>query len=93
MERSDHARGTHKLETAEGGTSQNTESKQMIPGDSLPENRKRRDKSGHSKKSTGPEALTLWRQQRGRRIRTRIRTDRGRGTHQLGPQRKKQIRT
>jgi len=44
-------RGTHKLETAEGGTSQDTERKQMSEGHSQTGDRRGRDKSGHGKKA------------------------------------------
>ena len=47
---SDQARGTHILETAEGGTCQNMEKKPQGKGHSLSGDSRGRDKSGHRKK-------------------------------------------
>jgi len=48
----DRSRGTHILETAEGGTSQDTEGNRQTKGHSLPGDHRGRDKSGHRKKLT-----------------------------------------
>ena len=49
---SNQARGTYKLEIAEGWTSQDMERKQPSEGHSLPGDSRRRDKSGYIKKVT-----------------------------------------
>jgi len=46
--------GTHKLETSEGGTSQDTERKQPIQGHLLPGDHRKRDKSEYRKNTTKP---------------------------------------
>jgi len=61
---SDQARGTHQLETTEGGTSQDTEKKGPSKGHSLPGDHRERVKAGHGKKATKQGALTSWRPQR-----------------------------
>ena len=50
QKQSDQARGTHELETAEGGTSQDMERKQLSKGHSQTGDGRGRDKSGHRKK-------------------------------------------
>jgi hypothetical protein len=52
-------------------------------GNSLPEDRRGRDKSGHGKKATEREELTSWRPQRGRQLRALKESDRARGAHFL----------
>ena len=52
---------THKLETGEGGTCQDTERSQPTKVHSLPGNSRGRDLSGHRKKSIDRGALTSWR--------------------------------
>ena len=59
-------RGTHKLESVEEGTSQDTETNRASEGNSLPGEHKGRDKSGHGNKLSGRAALTLWRVHRER---------------------------
>jgi len=49
---SNQVRGTHFLETTEGGKSQDTERKQPSEGHPQPKDHRRRDKSGHRKKLT-----------------------------------------
>jgi len=60
---SDQARGTHRLEIAEGGISQDMERKQPSKGHSQTGDGRGRDKSGHRKKVTKKGALTSWRGQ------------------------------
>jgi hypothetical protein len=60
----DRVRGTHSLETVEGGTRQDTERNGLSEGHSLPGDSKARDLSGHGNKPTEQGALTLWRWQR-----------------------------
>jgi hypothetical protein len=67
---SDRARGTHSLETAEGGSVQDTERSRPSKGNSRPGNRRGRDKSGHEKKVTERGALTNWRPHREGQVRT-----------------------
>ena len=57
---SDHATGTHILEMASGGTSQNTKRKRLgdVHWHSLPGDRVGRDKSGRGKRATGSGELT-----------------------------------
>ena len=74
--------GTHKLEIAEGGTSQGMERKPLSKGH-LPTGVGRgRDKSGHRRKVTVKGALTAWRWQRDK-VRTWKKSDQARGTHSL----------
>ena len=47
---SDQTRGTHSLETTEGGTSQDMEREQPSKGHSLPGDHRGRDNAGHKKK-------------------------------------------
>jgi len=79
----DRARGTHRLETAEGGTSQDTERKQPTKAHSPTGDGRGRDKSGHGKKATDQGTLTFWRWQREGQVRTRKESDRLRHTHFL----------
>ena len=66
----DRGRGTHSLETEEGGTSQDTERKQLSKAHSLPGDGRERDKSGQGKKATKQDTLTDWRWQRKGQVRT-----------------------
>jgi len=59
--RTDQARGTHFLETIEGGTSHNTERNQLSKGHSHPRDHRGRDNSGHGKELTEKGGLTSWR--------------------------------
>jgi hypothetical protein len=79
----DRARGTHKLEMAEGGTCQDKERNRLTEGHSLSGDSRGRDLLGHRKKPTDRGALTAWRQQREGLVRTRKEIDRARGTHFL----------
>ena len=80
---SNQARCTHKLEMGEGGTSQNTERKQLSKARSQTGDGRGREKSGHGKKVTKQGALTSWRRQRKGQVRTRIESDQARHTHFL----------
>jgi hypothetical protein len=66
----DRARRTHSLETAEGGTCEDTERYRPTELHSHSEAGSRRYLSAHGKKPTGRGALTNWIQQRERFIRT-----------------------
>ena len=78
----DRARCTHSLETAEGGTCQDTERRRLSETHSLTGDNKGRNLSGHGKE-TGQGALTTWRQQREELVRTRKESNWARGTHFL----------
>src|SRR6267142_2391385 len=80
---SDRARGTHFLESADGRTSQDMERIQPSKGHSLPGEHRQTDKSGHGKNRTEQGALTDWRAQTDRQVRTREESNRARGTHRL----------
>ena len=60
----DRARGTHKLETASGGRSQDTERNRPSKGHSRPGDRIGSDKSRYGKKPTGQGVLTNLRPRR-----------------------------
>ena len=79
----DRARGTHRLEVAEGRTCQDTERNRPSKAHSLSGDGRQRDLSGHGKKKTDRGALTNWRRHRARLVRTRNETDRQRQTHCL----------
>ena len=57
---SDQPRPTHKLETAQGGTTQDTERIRTAEAHSLPGDRTGWDKSGHGKDLTDRGLLTNW---------------------------------
>src|SRR5580698_8158487 len=80
---SDRARRTHGLETASGGTSQDTERIRPTEAHSRTGDRIGRDKSGHGKNPTDRGALTNWRPHREGQVRTRKESDRPRRTHHL----------
>ena len=80
---SDRARGTHILETASGGTSQETEIIRPSEGHSLPGDSIGWDKSGHGMNEIQRGTLTFWRQRQEGQVRTRKESDRARGTHTL----------
>ena len=79
----DRAMRTHALETAQEGTSQDTERNEPSDWHSPTGDRTGRDKSGHGKKLTERCVLTLWRPHRKGQVRTRNETDRAMRTHQL----------
>ena len=67
---SEQMRGTHKLESADGQTSQDTEGIQVSKGHSHPGERRWMDKSGHRRNLSEQGALTNWRAQMDRQVRT-----------------------
>src|SRR5947208_2050200 len=77
------ARHTHVLETAEGGTCQDTERNRPSEVHSRTGDGRGRDLSGHTKKPTERGSLTSWRWQREGLVRTRKETDRASHTHHL----------
>ena len=79
----DRGKDTHKLETAEGATCQDTERNRPREGHSRPGDGRGSDLSGHGNKSTEGRTLTNWRRQRVRLVRTRKQVDRGKDTHVL----------
>jgi hypothetical protein len=79
----DSARGTHVLETSEGGTCQETEKNRQSEGHSLAKDSRGRNLSGHGKKYTEEGALTSWRQQRDGLVRTQKEIDQARCTYLL----------
>src|SRR6267142_2058357 len=83
QKQSNRARGTHFLESADGRTSQDTETIRPSEGHSPPGERRGTDKSGHGNNPTERGALTSWRAQTDGKVRTRKESDRARGTHQL----------
>ena len=80
----DQAKRTHELETASGGTCQDTE--KIRPSKAYPHSGDGRgmDLSGHRNKPTERGALTAWRWQKEGLVRKRKETDRTRRTHELG---------
>ena len=79
----DRPRRTHILETAEGGTCQDTERNRPIEAHLHPGDGRGRDLLGHGKKSTDRGVLTSWRRKREGLIRTWKEIDRPRCTHPL----------
>ena len=80
---SNQTRNTHKLETTEGGTSQDMERKQPSKGHLLSGDHRGRDKSGYGKKVTKQGALTSWRPQREGQVRIWKESNQMRSTHSL----------
>ena len=80
---SDRARGTHILESASGGTSQDTERIRLSEGHLPTGDGVERDESGHGKNPTKRGVLTSWRRHREGQVRTRKESNRATGTHQL----------
>ena len=74
---------THVLETAEGGTCQDTETNRPREGHPQTGDGRRSDLSKHGNKSTQGRTLTCWRRQTERLVRTRKQIDRGKDTHLL----------
>src|SRR6266850_497712 len=72
---SDRARGTHRLESADGRTSQDMERIRPSEGHSQTGERRRTDKSGHGKKLNERGGLTNWRAQTDGQVRTRKESD------------------
>ena len=80
---SDRARGTHILEIALGGTSQDTERIRPSEGHSHPGDGIGRVNSRYGKNPTRRGALTSWRRHGEVQVRTQKEFDRARGTHSL----------
>src|SRR6266850_2096719 len=68
---SEQARGTHFLESADGWTSQDMEGIRASEGHSRTGERRQTDKSGHGRNPSERGALTNWRAQMDRQVRTR----------------------
>ena len=79
----DRPRRTHRLETVEGETCQDTQGNRPTKAHSQTGDGRGRDLSGHARKPTDRGALTNWRWQRGELVRIRKQTDRQRHTHVL----------
>ena len=75
--------GTHILETASGGTSQDTERIPPSEGHSLTGDGIERDESEHRKNPTERGALTFWRRHREGQVRIQRHSHRARRTHIL----------
>ena len=75
---SNRARGTHMLETEEGGTSQVTERKRPSKGHSLSRGGRGRGESKHERQATERRALTSCKWQKGGQVRTQ------KGSNQVG---------
>src|SRR6267142_2556256 len=80
---SKQVRGTHPLESADGWTSQDTERIWASNGHSLAGECKQMDKLGHRKNPRKQGALTNWRAQMDRHVRTQKESKQARGTHFL----------
>ena len=76
-------RGTHVLETAEGGACQDMQGNRPTEVHSRSGDNRGRNLSGHARKPTDRGALTNWRRQREALVRTRKETDQPRHTHVL----------
>ena len=83
QKQSHRARGTHILETASGGTGQDTETIPPSEGNSHPGDGIGGDRSEHRNNPTERGALTLWRRHREGQVRTQKQSYRARGTHTL----------
>ena len=77
------ARGTHILETALGGTSQDTERIRPSKGHSHAGDSIGWDMSGRGKNPTQRGALTFWRRRQEGQVSTRKESDQARGTYSL----------
>ena len=83
VERKRQSKGNPLSGDIRGGICQSTERKRSSEGNSLSGDGRGKDLSGHGKKGAKRWALTLWRQQRERLVRTQNEGDRVRGTHIL----------
>jgi hypothetical protein len=79
----EQAKGTHVLESADRGTSEDTERIQASEGHSRTGERRPRHKSGHGMNPSERGAPTDWRAQTKGQVRTRDESERARGTHFL----------
>ena len=90
---SDRPRPTHKLETPQGGTSQDTERILPTKTHSHTGDRMGRDTSRHGKNPTDRGPLTYWRPHGEGQVRTCKESDRPRPTHFLRQHREGQVMT
>ena len=79
----DRPRRTHQLEAVEGGTFQDMQGNRSTEAHSPTGDGRGSDLSGHTTNPTDRGALTNWRRQRERLVKTRNETDRLRHTHKL----------
>jgi hypothetical protein len=79
----ERATGTHSLENADGGTSQNGKRNRASDGHSRPGEYRWRDKSKWEKRLSERQALTSWGAQTEGQVRMRKETGRTTGTHGL----------
>jgi hypothetical protein len=75
--------GTYFLESADEGTSENGKSNRTTDGNSLPGERRRRNKRELQRKHGERRALTSWRKQMEEQVRMAKETERPTGTHFL----------
>src|SRR6266850_2253219 len=80
---SEQPRGTHFLESTDGWTSQDTERFQVTKGHSPTGEHRQTDKLGHGMNPSDQGALTNWRAQTDRQVRTQKESKQLRGTHIL----------
>jgi len=80
---SEQPRGTHFLESTDGWTSQDTERFQVTKGHSPTGEHRQTDKLGHGMNPSDQGALTNWRAQTDRQVRTWNESRQLRGTHFL----------
>jgi hypothetical protein len=91
---SERARGTHSLESVNGGIGEGTERNQGYEGHSLSgECRRERSEETKRKRAGGQGALTSWRVQMEGQVRTQNKSKRARGTHQLESAEGREVRT
>ena len=91
--KSDRPRSTHQLETAQGGTSQDTERIRPTEAHSHTGDRTGRDKSGHRKNPTDRDPLTDWRPHREGQVRSQKESNRQGPLTDWRPHREGQVRT
>jgi len=87
------ARGTHQLESPDRETGQDMERMQASKGHSHPGEPRWRDKSGHRKHASQQGALTSWRAQTERQVRTQRQCGLGRALTSWRAQVESQVRT
>ena len=93
QKKSDRPRSTHQLETARGGTSQDTERIRPTEAHSHTGDRTGRDKSGHRKNPTDRDPLTDWRPHREGQVRSQKESNRQGPLTDWRPHREGQVRT
>jgi hypothetical protein len=77
------ATGTHGLESADQGTSQDMGRVRASDGHSLSGERRQRDKLGHGKNPSEWVPLTIWRAQTEGQVKTQKESEQARGTYPL----------